>query len=82
MKRDASKSWLEWVRQSALGHVLFLEVIGALPISTIYIVLFYMDGTLTFGWAIYTFFATIGCLALAALMYWFVLTRPRLRKRH
>lgn len=69
------KRFLKWARTSALGNVALFELIGLVPISLMYLGLFYSDGTLTLNWAIYTVFLCFACLALAALLYWYTVAR-------
>lgn len=70
-----------WMKNSLLGHIVLSELIGTPIVSIILIGMFYYDGGITFGWALYTVFVSALGMAMMGAFLWFFITLKLLRNR-
>lgn len=75
-----SSKFIAWVRNSLLGHIALVEIIGWIPVSAIFLTMFYLDGDLTFSWALYVVFLAALCIAVVGILVWFIFTSPSIKK--
>jgi hypothetical protein len=71
----------KWCVSSLPGHIVLFTLTFSVPMLIAGMTLNYMDGTLTWDWAPYiALYSALGGFA-AAVVIWFVLTAPLLRRR-
>jgi hypothetical protein len=72
--------FLLWARTSLTGHVMFFELIFAIPMAALGIFLNYMEGTLTAGWALWVVGLAAVCAIVLAILIWTTITMPRISR--
>lgn len=72
--RDVNK--FKWVISSLGHHVLFWELVFALPMFVIFLHVIYSEGTLTVAWAIWMAFGWSILGAAAAVIFWYAAVLP------
>jgi hypothetical protein len=73
-------SLLKWFSSSLPGNVLGFEVAVSLPVFLVLLHQNYAQWTV--GWTLYAAFLSLVMGALCGAVYWCVVTRPLLKRRH
>jgi hypothetical protein len=77
----AIRKFFKWCVSSLPGHIVLFALTFSVPMLIAGLTLNYMDGTLTWDWAPYiALYCALGGFAVAVVI-WFVLTSPLLRRR-
>jgi hypothetical protein len=74
------KRFFRWVNSTLIGHIAYYGSLFAVTESVTSIYLNFTQHTLTLIWAIFT---VIGCAVIGvmcAVIIWFVITLPRIRR--
>jgi hypothetical protein len=75
------RMFFRWVNSTLLGHIAYYGSLFAVSESATSIYLNFTEDTLTLSWAIFT---VIGCAFLGvmgAVVIWFVITLPRIKRK-
>ena len=75
------KAFLKWVGTSLIGHVLFYQLILAIPILATFLYLTYSDGTLTAAWSVYIVVVSAVFGVMVAAGIWYMITLPQIKRR-
>lgn len=75
-----AKKIADRANQSLVGHIVFFEIISALPLLTYGILSNYAEGTLSVGFAVQMVVGITAIVAIGAAAVWFVITLPLKKK--
>jgi len=75
------RAFFKWLGTSLMGHVLFYQLIFAVPIMATFLYLNYSDGTLTTAWAVHIVLVSAVIGAMVAAGIWYVITLPQIKRR-
>jgi hypothetical protein len=73
--------FLIWAATSLTGHVVFFELIFAIPMAIIFTYLNYIQGTLTVSWAIWIVGLSAAVSIIISILIWTTITMPRIKRR-
>ncbi len=75
------RKFLKWCVSSLVGHVVLFVLTFSIPMLIAGLTLNYVEGTLTWDWAPYiALYSVLGGFAVAVII-WFAITAPLLRRR-
>lgn len=76
-----TQSFFKWASSSLAGNVTLCEVLFAIPLTALFIVLNYSQGTLTVQWALHIAIDTAAIGAVLGAVTWFTVTLPLLKRK-
>jgi hypothetical protein len=71
---------LKRASSSLRGHIALAEIFVGLPLGVLFIYQNYMQGTLTFQWALWCVFLGAAAGLIWAVIFWYTLSLPLLKK--
>ncbi len=80
MTKFGGLTFLEWARNSLLGHIVMFQIFGVVPVSILFLSLQYLDGSLRLGWALYTIMVVSLGFLVSAIGVWFGITQRLMKK--
>lgn len=73
--------YLKWASSSLRGHLTMLPLLFGVPMTLLGLHLNFVEGTLTFDWAIRVVMYTLGLALLAGGGMWYTFTQSLIRRR-
>ena len=75
------RKFFKWCALSLLGHIVLFALTFTVPMLVAGLTLNYVEGTLTWDWVPYiALYSVLGGFAMAVII-WFVVTSPLLRRK-
>lgn len=75
----ARHKFLKWCSTTLAGHLVLFALPFWLVMSAIFLIVNYLDGTLTFSWAINIVLTSLVGGVIGAVLVWFTLTSPLIK---
>jgi hypothetical protein len=75
------KTFLNWVGTSLIGHVVFYQLVFAIPIAATFLYLNHLDGTLPLARAAYIALVAAAFGIVVAGGIWYTIMLPSIKRR-
>lgn len=74
-------SVFKWGSSSLWGHIVLFEIFLGVPMFVMALDLLARQGTLTASWILWAVFLDTNITALLAIIMWYTITKPLIRRR-
>jgi hypothetical protein len=73
--------FFKWCSSSLQGHLVLVQLMSATPLSAMFILIMYSEGTLTLGWGVFITALCSVLFGIGAALFWYIFSKPLVKRR-